>query len=303
MLSNKLLLIFSTLLVVVLAITKFSANNQLTEHFGFGTNPSGTWKVDRTVAFGKSAAKKGDFFSVPGTYQAMINPRMFSGSYGANIQYNLPSYKNLGVPCDPLTFGDMAQENSNQPSKENYCGSCTGTAQGCGKGGESMAYHGGAPLMESDYSDGNYNAMVTDAMKEHPAYPSPEDMVPVGDLTTVDSLGNPQQIVQYDRYMYANRNNRLRSLGDQIRGDLPIVPLSTGWFRPSVQPNIDLNQGAMNVLAGPNNESVRALTALMNVSSGGAETAIAGVNVNMASNQYASSLNAGRNDVIVTAFP
>ena len=32
----------------------------------------------------------------------MLAPRMFSGSYGANITYNIPDRKNLAVPCNPL---------------------------------------------------------------------------------------------------------------------------------------------------------------------------------------------------------
>ena len=56
--------------------------------------------------------------------------------------------------------------------------------------------------------------------------------------------------VVYDRVIYTNNNSRLRSQGDMIRGDLPIKPNSSDWFRPSVRPSVDLQRGAMNVMGG-----------------------------------------------------
>jgi len=55
-----------------------------------------------------------------------------------------------------------------------------------------------------------------------------------------------------DRLVFANRNSRLRGAGDPIRGDLPFVPTPPGWFSPSVNPQIDLQRGALNFIAGEN---------------------------------------------------
>ena len=61
-----------------------------------------------------------------------------------------------------------------------------------------------------------------------------------------------QQSVVVDRLIFANRNSQLRAMGDPFRGDLPIVPNPPGWFTPSVSPQIDLQRGALNYLAGDN---------------------------------------------------
>ena len=87
----------------------------------------------------------------------------------------------------------------------------------------------------------------------------------------------------YDRYIYANRNSRLRGQGDPIRGDLPITPLNGTWFVPNAAAGNNINQtlqqGAMNVMGGMNNETNRNLANLMNKSSVYTTTTFGGVNV------------------------
>ena len=100
------------------------------------------------------------------------------------------------------------------------------------------------------------------------------------------------QILNYDRLIFANQKSRLYGRGDPIRGDLPIVPINDGWFRPSVQANIDLRQGAMNVIGGSDNSTANALRALQAEWSG--KTALA---------QKDISLGSAQGDIIVTAFP
>ena len=132
-----------------------------------------TYKVDRVVAPNQDFANKGEFWSVPGTYQSLVAPRSASINYGSQIQYNLPS-ENL-----------LAQR-SNTPFAND------------------------------------------------------------GVMTTPD--GDIVQPITYDRFMFSNKKSRLREHGDPIRGDLPIVPHNSDWFRPSVQPHIDLKEGAMQVM-------------------------------------------------------
>ena len=251
-----------------------------------------TWKKDRVVASSQQAAQKGDFYSVPGTYQAILAPRFMNNELGSNIRYNMPAYENQAVPCEPLTVGNMAKENYQENDQEDYCGngSC---APGCRKNGAPSSFHGSPPMMDADYASGNYNDLV-----ESGRYPDTSDMTPVANMTTVNALGETVQPIVYDRFIYANRNSRLRSQGDPIRGDLPIVPCAAEWFRPSVHPSIDLQPGAMNVMGGVGNDTAQALADLINASSG--DDTIGGVNMSSMRNM---STGASFADVTVTAFP
>lgn len=329
MLDSKILITLAGLLASAYAINSIqSKKNDVKENFGM--LPSFQVKVDREVAPNRAAAQKGEFtsiqnnyrailnpqnafYTVPGSFQAQLAPRMFGGDYGANITYNLPSRDNLAVPNSPLDFA-----NSVSDVKENF------TPDSCNKGGESLSYHGGAPLMAPDYANGNFKE-VRDKLYEGPkTLKASHANLPVGDMTSLNSLGQDDQPIVYDRYMFANRNSRLRSQGDLIRGDLPIAPINNGWFNVNVQPNIDLQQGAMNVLAGVNNETAQQLADLIYTTSGNSQTAIAGMNLknelgNPASTlyperrsnlnnvamgaQYNTTLSAGMSDVNVVAFP
>lgn len=95
-------------------------------------------------------------------------------------------------------------------------------------------------------------------------------------LLTSDS-GEIVQPVTYDRFMFSNKKSRLREHGDPIRGDLPIIPHNSDWFRPSVQPHLDLKQGAMQVLGGFNNDTSNQLAQLMSTSSGNALQTFGGI--------------------------
>jgi len=304
MFDGKFIDTLIALVVAVMAICNFNTK-KVSSTEGFGMLPSRTWKKDVMVASSAQAAAKGDFYSVPGTYQAILNPRFGNTQYGSNIRYNMPSYENQAVPCEPLTFGNMAKENYQEnftsgATTENYgCGSCKGgcSAVSCRKGGAPKSFHGGAPQMQADYAAGNYNNVVDEVMHDV-TYPAATSMLPVGDMTTVNALGETVQPIVYERFIYANRNSRLRGLGDPIRGDLPIVPCSADWFRPSVHPNIDLQQGAMNVMGGIDNGTTQALADLISVTSG--DQTIAGVN--MASMKNIST-GMAMADVNVTSFP
>lgn len=339
MFDGKFIVTLIALVLAVMAISNLKSEKvDSKENFGFGTNPSGTWKRERMIAASPEAAMKNQFVSVPGNYQAILSPRMSAGlDYGANIRYNMPSYENQAVPCEPLTFGNMAKENYNhnmhmtqqhmgsgmplshtpegkngmphesmhnmghgmQATVENYgCGSCGGGcgAVGCGKGGAPMAFHGGAPLMSADYASGNYNEVISQAPQS--SYPEATDMIPVGNMTTVNQYGETIQPIIYDRFIYANRNSRLRAQGDPIRGDLAIVPCAAEWFRPSVHPNIDLQTGAMSVMGGIDNETTRAMAELIEATSG--DMTVAGVNMASTKTMQTGSALA---DIHVTAFP
>jgi hypothetical protein len=293
MFDSKFLITLTGIVVVVFAICNQGA---VKSNEGFlGNLPSMKAKVWRSVG-----NQKGDLYSIPGQYQAMLSPRSNAGvDYGANIRYNMPSYENQAVPCDPLSMGDMAKENY---SRESYgCGHCGGgcSAASCDKMGASKNVKGYNPEVESSFSSGNYDDVMNNVYSNS-TYPEAASMLPVGDMTTLDSAGQPAQVVTYDRIVYANRNSRLRGRGDPIRGDLPIVPCSAEWFRPSVHPQIDLQEGAMNVMGGIGNQTSMALDTLISTASGGTDTTLGGVNM---ANQFTGRLGAALNDVSVSAFP
>lgn len=281
--------------VAIFAITKF--NSKSIE--GLGMLPS---FKPRPMKVGMSSAgpSKGSFYSIPGTYQSALNPRMNGGvDFGANIRYNPPSYKNMGVPSNPIQGGCTVGNNNNinKNSVEKY--GCF--APTCGKGGSEpgCGVNRAAPIMNSDYANGNYNDQVDKLMQSEFASESTVvDQVPVGQMETLNALGETVQPIVFDRMIYANRNSRLRSQGDMIRGDLAITPCNTGWFQVSVDPSIDLQQGAMNVLGGVKNETAGQMAALINDYTG--ETHIGGVNMTP---QQLSSVGAAGNDLQITAFP
>lgn len=161
----------------------------------------------------------------------------------------------------------------------------------------------------TSYANGNYNEVLNDIVQAGAVNGWPTStLAELDSATLMTQDGEMKQPIIYDRYIYSNRNSRLRGQGDPIRGDLPIVPISGSWFIPSGAyegPNIVLQQGAMNVMGGVNNETNNQLANLIYNSSGGAETAIGGVDMaqtNMSHNVYGAA-SAALGDVRMTAFP
>lgn len=276
MMSTKIVLTVIGMVIVGMIVYRYALQSGYTKE-SFWMLPQQTYRVERVMAPNKAAAERGEFHSVPANYQSLLSPRFSNTDMSANIRKELPHPSNLASPdaygTQPyrkrVAFSDMTRDNDDSNSQEED-------------------YH---PAKDNDTRPEQDNQ-----------YPEASDMMPVGDMTEVNEVGEDSQPVIYDRYIYSNRNSRLRSQGDPIRGDLPIVPCGGDWFRPSARPNVDLQQGAMNVLAGEDNDTTKALSQLINASSGGGQTAIAGSNVNMG-NQFETELSAGQNDVQVTEFP
>ena len=113
--------------------------------------------------------------------------------------------------------------------------------------------------------------------------------------------GDNTQVVMYNHLMTANRGNRLLSQGDFIRGDM--VPCcATGKdaaWQPSaaLTPTNSLLTGAINVMAGLNNETSKQLAVL---NSNAINSSVSG-GVNL-SNQQLASIGAGGSDVSVVSF-
>ena len=106
-----------------------------------------------------------------------------------------------------------------------------------------------------------------------------------------------------------NRNSRIRSQGDMIRGDLPIVPCNTGWFQVSAHPVLDLQEGAMNVMGGVNNDTATELATLIATTTAGTDTTIGGVDLTQQPQSatmatlHQMGQSAALSDLTVTAFP
>jgi hypothetical protein len=162
----------------------------------------------------------------------------------------------------------------------------------------------------ASYANGDYNQVVNMAVASGSVNGWPTSTVAELDQASfMTQDGEMKQPIVYDRYMYANRNSRLRGQGDPIRGDLPIVPLSGNWFVPSAAAGNNVNQvlqqGAMNVMGGVNNETSNSLANLIYNSSGGTDTTIGGVDMaqtNM-SHQVYGAASAALGDLQTTSFP
>jgi len=295
MFDGKFLVTLVALMVTIFAISNFQVAGASRISEGFGMLPSMQTKVQRIAASSPSAAAKGQFFSVPGNYQAILNPRFSNVDYGASVRYNMPSYQNQAVPCEPLTFSNMAKEGYNPRAQENY-----GTSgRGCsGRASSDNGVPGGVPATEAGYASGNYNAALASAYAGSDSV-APSASLPVANMSALNAAGDSVQPIVYDRYIYANRNSRLRSQGDPIRGDLPIVPCSADWFRPAVNPNLDLQQGAMTVMGGFDNDTSTALAGLMYNASGNSQTTAGGVNM---ARQLQTTASNGLSAINVSSF-
>uniref|UniRef100_A0A6C0EMB4 Uncharacterized protein n=1 Tax=viral metagenome TaxID=1070528 RepID=A0A6C0EMB4_9ZZZZ len=321
MLSSKFLFTLVGLVVAIFAICRLDLNSgsPVVENWWnagqFSTyaqpasvNPN----TGKATALGVSVLNEntlgsGKFVQVP-SYQAVLSPRFSNVQYGANIKYNMPSRENMAVPCDPLTFGNMANEKFILPGaiEEEKEGFST-----CGKGGYGLGHKvGGGDELPPSYAAGNY----WDEYNKIPA--KAENMgskLPVGTMTTMDAAGNQEQFVTYNNLMVGLLKPK-RNFGqsDWIRGDLAITPCNTGWF--SVYPDItrEVNPGAMGVLSGPGGggESNNSTLDLLVKASGGTRTTFGGVDLSNINSQtvnqnaqMTSKVRAGLSDLQVTAFP
>jgi len=312
MIDTKIILTLAGLLGALCLID--GAKDDKKEHFGM--LPSFDLKVEREVQApgGKPTGILNNyrsmlnpsvpFYTVPGTFQSELAPRFFTGDYGANISYNLPSVKNLA--SNPLRPIQSAETYGRGASFEGYAG-----ASGCAVNGAGGPPYAAPPVMAPNYSNGNYNQLVKSQV-DAPINNRAKSILPVGGMDTLNALGQNDQPIVWDRYMYANRNSRLRGLGDPIRGDLPIAPINNGWFSVAVSPNVDLQQGAMAVLAG-NSEEGNKLADFIYATSGRSNTTIGGADqaARLANStlgrlntgaQYGTNVSAG-GDVNVRAFP
>lgn len=273
-----------------------------------------TWKINREVTVPR-CNNKPKIFSVSGNYQSSLTPRFSNVSgYGTRIRYRKPCRGVMGVPEHPLTYYKNAVDSCN-PVVEHFDGASQR------RGGCNMQ-----PLADLSTLDINDKC----GAKRCPQSATVTGMLPVTDMRTINAMtsvqtrenqqdiegaltecGAPssicednQQPIVYDRLIYANARSRLRGAGCAIRGDIPIVPIlpesnpdSLVAFRPSVSPNIDLQQGALSVMGGYDNTTQKQLNSLIQRSSGGTLSTFAGTPINNSVINCASS-----SDIVVSNF-
>ena len=196
-----------------------------------------------------------NFYTVPGQYQAMLSPRMFSGDYGANITYNMPEYKNQAVPYTPNLGNSTPLDQWNQVESFDYK-----------PGSSSYNYE--------QVEHGKLGGAVPTATIESEIPIDFHSGLPVGQmgqggpqqLAAANFRGrnkghkhkgcNPENVHIYERLIFANMKRRGYGDGDYIRGDLaPVQNECSGWFitASSKTPKQSLNTGALMAIAGPSN--------------------------------------------------
>lgn len=299
-------LTLSILLFLGLAMFLNTKKNTV-ENFAGMAHPM-TWKVSREVSVPR-CNQKPKMFSVSGNYQASLTPRFSNTGYGTRILYRKPCREVMGVPENPMSYYKNAVDACNP------CPPMTRDQRGCTL----------APLCDL----GSIDTSSDNCTKKCPQSATVSSMLPVTDMRTINMMANAQtrenkaaikgglkcnmpssicednqQPIVYDRLIYANSRSRLRGQGDYIRGDLAVVPVlpesnpdSLVMFRPSVTPSIDLNQGALNVLGGYDNTSMKQLQTLMARSSNGTLGTFSGAPIN---NQQITCNSAS--DVVVSSF-
>jgi len=186
-------------------------------------------------------------FTVPGTAQSPLSPRFSNTGFGANITYNLPEIQHLAVePNNPLQLSPL--QYANVIDKKGIIESSSMNVRENFKD-PSVEYK---ELQRSQRESGEDNSAA----------------LPVQSMSTATASGSNVPLVM-DRFIVAGMKSRLYGQGDFIRGDLGITPVlpnadpnSCTWFRPSVNPALDLNQGSLSVIAGAFNEQGRSLAQL-----------------------------------------
>lgn len=322
MITSKMVVVTLSIIgIAVVAAALLGPSTKTEEHFW--NIPDRKWKVERV--FEERTPCGPDFVQTPG-FQGILSPRFSNVNYGPYLRTSLPDYAMTGVPADPLggDFGGSFYAANSGPMCCGNPGSNATIVEGYDTIGPNCTntnrllpmneYQRLAdiPCNPSGYANGDYKRNLAALVNDDVPCTTELNGGDFGSYLTAN--GELKQPIIYDRYIYANRHSRLRALGDPIRGDLPIVPNSGNWFVPSVHPNIDLQAGAINVLAGVNNETNHQLASLIYNSSGGGETTIGGVDLepiggisafsrmNMSNQNTCATVSAG-GDVIMTSFP
>lgn len=291
------------IMIVAIIVALFTTfNPQILE--GFSGLSGMTTKVFSSSS-GTPACSENMFCGSGSGFQSMLAPRM-AGNFqrSANMvgrpapqammafDSANPLYPGRGQSVtNPMAFAKMA-------TKEGFCASCPG-----GQGAMNSLPRN--PINKFQGAQNSQYRAIQRDLEEASPIPEATSTIPVGDMTGIDAVGIETQVKQYDTIVYANQQSRLRSRGDPIRGDLPIVPAcGPKWFTASNTPHLDLQQGALNVMGGFDNETSRAMALLQVQTSGGTQQALGGISLtdtNIA-NQFPQQLSQALSTIQVASF-
>ncbi|NDE14260.1 hypothetical protein EBZ80_04945 [bacterium] len=204
-------------------------------------------------------------YTVPGTFQADLSPRFNPNGLQSYVKYNAPPEEyQASYPNDPLT---VREHYDNDPLKM-------------------------AQMVETPTPKNTDAANVSEVDRAEQRRALIEQGNEVANKLPVSTMsqGGPQDdkaVYQCaDRYIFALQKSRLYALADPIRGDIPVIPClpnrnpaSNTWFRPSSNPRVDLNAGALNVIGGIGNVTSQQVVELM-ANAQGSGGIINGVDVN-----------------------
>jgi hypothetical protein len=258
--DNKFVFTLIGLLVAVFAICNCYASKSSNEGY-INYNNMG---VKKTRMINDGLTKH--MVHTPSNFKPVLAPRFHSGLHGL-VKYNMAPDNMLGVPKDPLSFGEMIMNDYDQGHNTAcpYCGSSNCTCS------QTLETYNSEPVNNDD-----------------------DSLLPVG---TMDAPNGAQHIV-YDRSHYAPKRSRNYANGDHLRGDLVIRPnVGCGWFNVAANPEQDLHLGALHVMGGFDYEQAHAMKEL--ISETRTDPVIGGVTMG---NQYNTTVGVGSGDVRVRSY-
>ncbi len=270
--GKNILLIMLGLIVSILTFMSQKQTDVVEGWWGAG-NPSFKWKTMTVTKTPNSPPQtmlsnafignlSDDRFVKTTNMQSLLSPRFDNSGQTTNIRYSPPAQRNMASePYNPLMSADMATENYS-PS--------------CGAGGSAPARSSPFGTAPAGFTAGDYQQTLATAVADN-TYSTSTDILPLGTMSDINSDGVQTNPVVFKQFIAAGAKSRLRAHGDMIRGDIAIAPNVGQWFNVSVTPSLDLQAGAINVMAGNNNESGTAMANLIAASAGTANIPIAGV--------------------------
>lgn len=268
-----------TLLLGISIVVMVCKKDSIIEHFG--TLPPRAVRAEQ-IAQHTCGPQKGQFYTLPGTYQAMVNPRQAGMvDYGAGLRYKMPDDKYMAQSMGSLAPQPaVVKEMYEQPNGEVF-----------------------SKPPPSNFSAGNYGTKLSQLSTgaSTSIVPKPVSggsaMATMNELGQVDNQCNP---IIFERLIYANQRAPSLVGADPIRGDLPILPRDDKWFSVSANPQTMLKDGALAAMGGLDNNNTKELMALKSAASGGFLDTGSGVNYTVQKSMYGSSAGSG---LKVTAFP
>ena len=306
--STKIVTIIGTLALLLgtLAVS-VQQEGDVIEHFGWTNTPMAA-KAVPTMAASQCNAMKGGGVAVSRNLQSMLPPRIVGDMpLRSVVTYNQAGEQNQALRgCSP--FVEKVQGcNAQTALGGSRCsvGACNGGSMGMSQLGSFPGCNAAKQAVKENFSVNAARLAANPTQGKMVMNRSDPSILPMNVSgceanCAMDSCApDAENPVVFNRFIAANRHSRLRAMGDKIRGDLAIAPCNSGWFQVSVTPSIDLEPGALAVMGGVCNQSGQEVASLVNMSSGGTMTAIAGVDM---SNTINTCITGAVNDVTPLAM-